>query len=72
MKKKILIGTGVILMLLAIGVLAALYVYPKAQIADATHQPAPDFTLTDATGKSFTLSSQRGHPIVLFFYRGYW
>jgi len=28
---------------------------------------APDFTLTDQTGRPFTLSAQRGVPVVLFF-----
>ena len=28
---------------------------------------APDFTLTDQDAHSFTLSAQRGHPVVLFF-----
>jgi hypothetical protein len=71
MKKKIFIGVGVLAFLLAAAVVAALYVYPKPQIASATHQPAPDFTLSDGNG-SFSLSSQRGHEVVLYFYRGYW
>lgn len=28
---------------------------------------APNFTLTDQDGRPFTLSQQRGHPIILFF-----
>jgi hypothetical protein len=72
MKKKILIGAGVIILLLAAVVVAGLYVYPKPQIASATNQPAPDFTLSDGNGGSFTLSSQRGHKVVMYFYRGYW
>jgi cytochrome oxidase Cu insertion factor (SCO1/SenC/PrrC family) len=72
MKKKIFIAVGVLAFLLAAAVLAALYVYPKPQIASATHQPAPDFTLSDGNGTSFSLSGQRGHKVVLYFYRGYW
>jgi thioredoxin-dependent peroxiredoxin len=30
--------------------------------------PAPDFTLPATDGKSITLSSLRGHPVVLYFY----
>ena len=72
MWKKILIGAGALVLILAIFVLVELFVYPKAQIASATHQAAPDFTLIDAGGAPFTLSSQRGHKVVLYFYRGYW
>lgn len=31
--------------------------------------PAPDFTLPTLDGGTFTLSAQRGHPIVLIFLR---
>ncbi len=48
-----------------------LFHYPKAQIAGATYQTAPYFTLQDAQGQPFTLVSQRGHRVVLYFYRGY-
>jgi cytochrome oxidase Cu insertion factor (SCO1/SenC/PrrC family) len=33
---------------------------------------APAFTLPDAQGKGRALSSFRGTPTVLVFYRGYW
>ena len=33
---------------------------------------APDFTLEDQDGRKHTLSSQRGRPVVLVFYRGHW
>jgi len=72
MLKKILIAFGVVIVGLVILVVAGLYVYPKAQIASATEQPAPAFTLKDATGKDFSLAAQRGHKVVLYFYRGYW
>jgi peroxiredoxin len=36
-------------------------------------EPAPDFTLPDATGAAVGLSSFRGRtPVVVVFYRGYW
>lgn len=72
MLKKILIGLGVALIGLLVLVVAGLYVYPKAQIVNATQQTAPDFTLKDATGKDFHLAAERGHRVVLYFYRGYW
>ena len=31
-------------------------------------RPAPDFTLTSASGEAVTLSSLRGNPVVLYFY----
>lgn len=33
---------------------------------------APDFTLSDQTGRSVTLSKARGRNVVLVFYRGHW
>jgi cytochrome oxidase Cu insertion factor (SCO1/SenC/PrrC family) len=35
-------------------------------------QSAPDFTLPNSAGGSFTLSALRGKNVVLVFYRGYW
>jgi cytochrome oxidase Cu insertion factor (SCO1/SenC/PrrC family) len=72
MLKKILIGVGVLLVAFVAFFAVELFVYPKAQIASATHQTAPDFTLPDAQGQQFTLASQHGHKVVLYFYRGYW
>lgn len=72
MLKKILIGVSVVVVVLVVLVVAGLYAYPKAQIASVTQKAAPDFTLKDATGKDFNLASQRGHKVVLYFYRGYW
>jgi len=46
--------------------------YPKPQVPSAVGQIAPDFTLKDQDGKEFKLSEQRGHWVLLFFYRGYW
>ena len=45
---------------------------PKPQIASAEGKLAPDFTLKDQSGKSLRLSSLRGKPALLIFYRGYW
>ena len=38
----------------------------------AVGEPAIDFTATDADGKTFTLSSFRGSPVLLKFFRGHW
>ena len=72
MLKKILLGIGIVVLVLAGLVAFALYHYPKAQTVSANNQPAQDFTLKDANGQDFTLSSLRGHKAVLYFYRGYW
>ena len=45
---------------------------PKPQIASASGRPAPEFTLKDQNGQDFRLSSLRGSPVLLIFYRGYW
>jgi len=34
----------------------------------AEGEPAPDFTLTDDSGETVTLSDLRGRPVVLYFY----
>ena len=46
--------------------------YPKPQVASAEGKLAPDFILKDQYGKGFRLADQRGHWVLLFFYRGYW
>lgn len=45
---------------------------PKPQIASAVGVTAPDFSLRDQSGQAFHLADQRGHRILLIFYRGYW
>ncbi len=45
---------------------------PAPQIASAQGKAAPDFTVKDQDGRDFTLSSLRGAPVLLIFYRGYW
>lgn len=46
--------------------------YPKPQTASAEGKVAPDFTLKNQEGKQFKLADQRGHWVLLYFYRGYW
>jgi peroxiredoxin len=57
---------------LGVAAYALLYYYPKPQIASAAGRPAPDFTLRDQDGQPFTLSTQRGKPVLIYFYRGHW
>ena len=67
-----LIATAVLLGLLAGGSVAQRPPYPKPQVASAAGQATPDFTLKNQDGNDFKLSAQRGHWVLLFFYRGYW
>ncbi|PYN50396.1 MAG: hypothetical protein DME00_05635 [Candidatus Rokuibacteriota bacterium] len=46
---------------------------PATATALKVGEPAPDFTLPDATGTPISLASFRDRtPVVLVFYRGYW
>jgi hypothetical protein len=46
---------------------------PQTPTALVVGQPAPDFTLADASGRPVRLADYRGHkPVVLVVYRGYW
>ena len=46
---------------------------PSSPSAFVVGQPAPDFTLPDASGSTVQLAELRGKkPVVLVFYRGYW
>ena len=46
---------------------------PHTPTALVVGQPAPDFTLPDASGRPVRLADYRGHkPVVLVVYRGYW
>lgn len=48
------------------------YQIPAAAHAPAAGAVAPDFTLPDHRGNEVRLSSLRGQPVVLLFYRGFW
>jgi len=46
---------------------------PPAPTVLRVGEPAPDFTLPDASGAAVSLASFRERaPVVLVFYRGYW
>jgi cytochrome oxidase Cu insertion factor (SCO1/SenC/PrrC family) len=71
MWRKILIVVAVVLVAFGIFVYAKTRL-PKPQIAFNQGTSAPDFTLNDQDGRPFHLADQRGHSVVLIFYRGYW
>ena len=68
--------------LASLGSLGADAQVPTSKDAPKVGEKAPDFTLPDSTGKSFTLSKvftadedvASGHStwVLLYFYRGYW
>ena len=53
--------------LAAIALAVACVAVLAARLLIPTGPAAPDFTLTDQNGASYTLSAHRGHPIALFF-----
>jgi cytochrome oxidase Cu insertion factor (SCO1/SenC/PrrC family) len=68
---KVLIIVGAVVVLLA-GVAWKMLQVPPPQIASNAGQLAAEFTLTDQNGQAFHLADERGHKVVLVFYRGYW
>ena len=48
------------------------YPLAKPQTAVNSGNPAPEFTLNDQDGNSVSLSSFRGHKVLLMFYRAHW
>jgi cytochrome oxidase Cu insertion factor (SCO1/SenC/PrrC family) len=71
-KTKIVLRIVIVLLL---GLVTCTYIanrVPKPTIASAVGKPAPNFVLKDQDGKDFALASQRGHKVLLMFYRGYW
>lgn len=45
---------------------------PRADTLLHVGVPAPDFTLTSATGEPYRLSALQGQKVALFFFRGSW
>jgi hypothetical protein len=45
---------------------------PEGARAPGVGMTAPDFALRDQSNNEVQLSSLRGHPLVLLFYRGFW
>ncbi len=63
-----LIGWSVGL-LAATGLVAAALISARPQVSEASHLAA-NFTLPDTDGNAISLSSLRGHPVVLYFSEG--
>ena len=74
--------TGVILSLLSLAIFGLFYYgtfvltadIPSASGAPRAGATAPDFTLSDATGRPVALSDllKKNRAVLLIFYRGYW
>jgi hypothetical protein len=45
---------------------------PDAEGAPQVGQPAPDFTVPDPSGGSWSLAAFKGTPFLLVFYRAHW
>lgn len=59
-------------MVLACALTAGAQMLPAPRTPSAAGKPALDFTLADQNGKKFHLAENRGHRVLLVFYRGYW
>ncbi len=72
---KALFFSGLILLLLLVGGFFWLLFQPSGDSGPAggigIGQPAPNFTLTDASGHPVQLSSFRGHPVIINFWASY-
>ena len=67
------LGLSVVLLILGGVFNFVLAKIPPAPAVLRVGEPAPDFTLPDASGAPLSLASFREHtPVVLVFYRGYW
>ena len=73
-RRKFVIAGFALLLLAIVGgvVLAQKMKLPKPQIASAAGMAAPDFTLSDQSGQPYHLAEQKGHRVLIIFYRGYW
>ena len=67
------LGLSVVLLILGGYFTFVLARVPPTPTVLRVGEPAPDFTLPDATGAPVSLASFRERtPVVLVFYRGYW
>ena len=67
------LGLSVVLLILGGVFNFVLAKIPAAPTVLHVGEPAPDFTLPDASGSPVSLASFRDRtPVVLVFYRGYW
>ena len=71
LRRKFLISAAAALLIVGV-VVAQKMKLPKPQIASAEGAPAPDFTLSDQSGQPYKLTDQKGHRLLVIFYRGYW
>jgi peroxiredoxin len=65
MNKKILLALTILLICVPFAL--SFGQYRPSVFSKQEKIPAPDFSLNDIQGKTFKLSSQRGHPVVMFF-----
>jgi cytochrome c biogenesis protein CcmG/thiol:disulfide interchange protein DsbE len=72
---RALFFSGLAVAILLIGGFAWLLFQPSSDTTPVggvgVGQPAPNFTLTDTTGKAVSLDSFRGHPVIINFWATY-
>src|SRR5215216_3287408 len=67
-RRLFLLGVGILVLLITVAAITSLISEPSFKGALITPPwPAPEIKLTDHTGQPFTLSSQRGKVVLLFF-----
>jgi cytochrome c-type biogenesis protein len=65
MNKKILLVLTILL--ICVSFTLSFGQYRSSVFSKHEKIPAPDFSLNDIQGKTFKLSNQRGHPVIMFF-----
>ncbi len=69
-RHRVLLRSVGVSVLLAVVALVSWALITSKPTQDSATRVAPDFTLTDTAGVSHTLSSERGHPVLLYFSEG--
>jgi peroxiredoxin len=69
-KRRVLIRSVSVAALLVVVALISWALITSKPKQDTATRIAPDFSMTDTSGVTHTLSSERGHPVLLYFSEG--